>query len=187
MTVEQRMRRWEERRSFETLWWAGTLIWAGLIFGADSLGWLPQIGQATAWTWVFLGAGLYGLAGCLYRQTSVESLNPRTWDYVWSGFLLLAGLGERLLAVGADPGRRGLSGQRRTQPMRHRRPAPRWAQATNRAGHVRREPAGPGLMACHIERQEIHRGLGGQKHCPCGSASWWQARGAREGVDRGVA
>jgi hypothetical protein len=43
--------------------------------------------------WVFLGAGLYGLAGCLYRQTSVESLNPRTWDYVWSGFLLLAGLG----------------------------------------------------------------------------------------------
>ncbi len=93
MTVEQKMSRWEERRGFETLWWAGTLIWTGLVFGADSLGWLPQIGQADAWTWVFLGAGLYGLVGTLYRQTSVDTLNPRTWDYLWSGFLLIVGLG----------------------------------------------------------------------------------------------
>jgi hypothetical protein len=93
MTVEQRMNRWEERRGFETLWWAGTLIWTGLVFGAASLDWLPQIGQADAWTWVFLGAGLYGLFGTLYRQASVDVLNPRTWDYVWSGFLLIVGLG----------------------------------------------------------------------------------------------
>ena len=93
MTVEQRMSRREERRGFETLWWAGTLIWAGLVFGADSLGWLPQIGQADAWTWVSLGAGLYGLVGSLYRQTLVDTLNPRAWDYLWSGFLLIVGLG----------------------------------------------------------------------------------------------
>jgi len=93
MTVEQRVRRWEERRGFETLWWAGTLIWAGLVFGADRLDWLPQIGQADAWTWVFLGAGLYGLIGSLYRQVSVDALNPRTWDYLWSGFLLVVGFG----------------------------------------------------------------------------------------------
>jgi hypothetical protein len=93
MTVEQRMSRWEERRGFETLWWAGTLIWTGLVFGADALGWLPQIGQADAWTWLFLGAGLYGLIGTLYRQASIDALNPRTWDYVWSGFLLIVGLG----------------------------------------------------------------------------------------------
>jgi hypothetical protein len=93
MTVKQRMSRWEERRGFETLWWAGTLIWAGVVFGADGLGWLPQIGQAGAWTWVFLGAGLYGLAGALYRQASVDALNPRTWDYIWAGLLLIAGFG----------------------------------------------------------------------------------------------
>jgi hypothetical protein len=92
MTVEQRMSRWEQRRGFETLWWAGTLIWAGVVFGADSLGWLPQIGQAGAWTWVFLGAGLYGLVGTLYRQASTDALNPRRWDYAWSGFLLVVGL-----------------------------------------------------------------------------------------------
>ena len=92
MTVE-RMSRWEERRDFETLWWAGTLTWAGLVFGADSLGWLPQIGQADTWTWVFLGAGLYGLVGTLYRLASVDVLNPRTWDYVWTGLLLIVGLG----------------------------------------------------------------------------------------------
>jgi hypothetical protein len=93
MNVEQRMSRREEHRGFEALWWAGTLIWTGLVFGADSLGWLPQIGQADAWAWVFLGAGLYGLVGTLYRQISVDTLNPRAWDYVWSGFLLIVGLG----------------------------------------------------------------------------------------------
>jgi hypothetical protein len=93
MTVEQRMSRWEQRRGFETLWWAGTLIWAGVVFGADGLGWLPQIGQADAWTWVFLGAGLYGMVGAVYRQVSVDTLNPRTWDYIWAGLLLIAGFG----------------------------------------------------------------------------------------------
>jgi len=93
MTVESWLSRWEERRGFEALWWAGTLAWTGLVFGADSLGWLPQIGQADAWTWVFLGAGLYGLVGTLYREMSVDVLNPRAWDYLWSGFLLMVGLG----------------------------------------------------------------------------------------------
>ena len=93
MTVEQKMSKWEERRGFETLWWAGTLIWTGMVLGADNLGWLPEIGQVDAWTWVFLGAGLYGLVGTLYRQISVDTLNPTSWDYLWSGFLLIVGLG----------------------------------------------------------------------------------------------
>jgi hypothetical protein len=93
MTVESWLNRREERRGFQALWWAGTLLWAGLVFGADSLGWLPQIGQADAWTWVFLGAGLYGLIGTLYRQISVDALNPRAWDYLWSGSLLAVALG----------------------------------------------------------------------------------------------
>lgn len=93
MTVEQRMNKWEKRRDFKALWWAGTLLWTGLVFGADGLSWLPRIGQGDAWTWVFLGAGLYGLVGTLYRQISVDTLNPRVWDYFWSGFLLIIGLG----------------------------------------------------------------------------------------------
>jgi len=92
MAVVQKMSEKEERQRFEVLWWAGALIWAGLVFGADGLGVLPQIGKADAWTWVFLGAGLYGLLGTLYRQMSVDRLNPTTWDYLWSGFLLIVGL-----------------------------------------------------------------------------------------------
>ena len=92
MTVEQMMSEKEERQRFETLWWAGALIWAGLVFAADSLGWLPQIGKADAWSWVFLGAGLYALVGDLYRLVSVSHLNPTTWDWVFTGFLLIVGL-----------------------------------------------------------------------------------------------
>jgi hypothetical protein len=34
------------------------------------------------------------LVGTLYRQISVDTLNPTTWDYLWSGFLLIVGLGS---------------------------------------------------------------------------------------------
>ena len=81
-----------ERKRLEALWWAGALIWAGLIFAADSLGLLPQIGKSDAWTWVFLGAGLYGLLGSLYRVISPGSPNPTAWDYIWSGGLFIIGL-----------------------------------------------------------------------------------------------
>ena len=52
ITIEQKKSQKEKRQHLETLWWAGALIWAGLVFGADSLGLLPQIGQADAWNWV---------------------------------------------------------------------------------------------------------------------------------------
>jgi len=81
-----------ESKRLEALWWAGALIWAGLIFATDSMGLLPQIGKSDAWTWVFLGAGLYGLLGSLYRIISPNSPNPTAWDYVWSGGLFIIGL-----------------------------------------------------------------------------------------------
>lgn len=84
----------EARKRLESLWWAGVLIWAGLVFAADSLGILPQVGEASAWSWVFFGAGLYGMLGNLYRLTSLDQPNPTAWDYIWSGFLLLVGLGD---------------------------------------------------------------------------------------------
>lgn len=82
----------EERSRLEAMWWAGALIWAGLVFAADSLGLLPQIGESDAWSWVFLGAGLYGTLGNLYRVANPNSPNPTAWDTIWSGGLLIIGL-----------------------------------------------------------------------------------------------
>ena len=71
---------------------AVTLIWAGLVFGADRMGLLPQIGDSGAWSWIFLGAGLAGLLGSLYRWTVSSIPHPTTWDWVWAGICLIAGL-----------------------------------------------------------------------------------------------
>ncbi len=83
----------EERQRIEGIYWAGVLIWAGLVFGADSIGWLPRIGGAGPWSWVFLGAGVYSLVGSLYRLSSTEHSSPPTSDYVWGVIFLLIGLG----------------------------------------------------------------------------------------------
>ncbi len=93
MTTAQKKDEKKERQRLEALWWAGSLIWAGVVFGADGLGFLPQIGQADAWSWIFFGAGLYGTQGNLYRASSADYPNPTTWDYLWAGFLLLVSLG----------------------------------------------------------------------------------------------
>jgi hypothetical protein len=83
----------EQRKRLEAMWWAGVFIWAGLIFGADSLGFLPQIGGADAWSWVFAGAGLSALVGAIFRVTSPDWPDPTAWDYIWAGILLIIGLG----------------------------------------------------------------------------------------------
>lgn len=93
MTVEQKKSEKKERKRLEGVWWAIVLIWAGLVFGAESMGLLPQIGEADAWSWTFLGAGLLGLFGGLYRLTSPDAPNPTTWDWSWSGIFLILGLG----------------------------------------------------------------------------------------------
>jgi hypothetical protein len=92
MTVEQKKSRKEKHQLLETLYWAGVLVWVGLIFGIDSLGLLPQIGGADAWSWVFFGAGLYALLGALWRVSTPDWPDPTTWDYVWIGILLILGL-----------------------------------------------------------------------------------------------
>jgi len=81
-----------ERKRIETIYWAGVLIWAGLVIGAEKMGYLPQIGRADAWTWIFLGAGLYSLLGAIYRYSSDDFTNPPTFDYIWGGILVIIGL-----------------------------------------------------------------------------------------------
>jgi ATP/maltotriose-dependent transcriptional regulator MalT len=64
----------------------------GLHLAADSVGLFPQIGESDPWTWVFLGAGMYGTLGNFFRVANPNSPNPTAWDYTWSGGLLVIGL-----------------------------------------------------------------------------------------------
>ena len=92
-TLEQEIGGEEKPRRLDTFYWAGALIWIGLIFWADSQGLLPQIGESSVWTWIFLGGGVAGLLLNLYSYSSPNYANPTAWDYIWSGILLLLGLG----------------------------------------------------------------------------------------------
>ena len=91
--IEQKKNEKTERQRIESFWWAGMLIWAGLIFATDSLGFLPQIGEADAWSWIFLGAGLSGSVGNIFRTSSLGIPNPTAWDWIWGSIFLLFGVG----------------------------------------------------------------------------------------------
>ncbi|HSR19684.1 MAG TPA: hypothetical protein VLL49_02105 [Anaerolineales bacterium] len=93
MTQEGIMGQKKERQRLEGIWWAVVLIWAGLVFGADSMGVLPRFGSADAWSWIFLGAGVLGLLGALYRLSSPDAPSATAWDWVWAGIFLILGLG----------------------------------------------------------------------------------------------
>ena len=93
MTVEQRTSQEEALPRLDTYYWAAALIWAGLVFGAEALGILPQIAGATAWTWIFIVGGVAGLLFCLYSLNSPNYANPTALDWIFSGILLLLGLG----------------------------------------------------------------------------------------------
>jgi hypothetical protein len=82
----------QARRRLEGLWWAVVLIWAGLVFAADQMELVPQIADATTWSWIFLGAGVLGIVGSFYRLTASDVPNPTTWDWVWGGICLIIGL-----------------------------------------------------------------------------------------------
>jgi hypothetical protein len=91
MTTEQTILTEEKPRRLDVFFWAGALIWAGLIFAFDSLGFLPQIGQANSWSWIFLGAGLLGLVLNFISQSSENYANPTAWDWGWSILFLVIG------------------------------------------------------------------------------------------------
>jgi hypothetical protein len=80
-----------ERKYLDAIFWGGVLLWAGLIFGAEYFGFLPQIGNANVWSWIFLGAGVYGLLMSIVRLISENYSNPTTWDWVWSIIFILIG------------------------------------------------------------------------------------------------
>lgn len=91
MTAELKVRKTENQFK-DALYWGGAFLWAGLVFGANLLGLLPQVANVDAWSWVFLGVGLYGLVGSLFFLVSPNWSNPTAWDFIWSGFWFLVGL-----------------------------------------------------------------------------------------------
>lgn len=93
MSAEQEfIDRTEEKKYLDAIFWGGVLVWAGLIFGADYFGYLPQIGNAITWSWIFLGAGVYGLLINFIRIFSERISNPTSWEWIWAAIFLLFGL-----------------------------------------------------------------------------------------------
>ncbi len=92
MTTEGRISSLDRgKKKLDAVFWGGVFLWAGLVFGADVLGILPQIGTAIAWSWIFSGAGMYGLLMGLVRMALPRYSNPTTWDWVWAGIFLIIG------------------------------------------------------------------------------------------------
>lgn len=80
-----------QRKRLETFWWGAVFVWAGLVLVADYFGFLPEIREAGPWSWIFLGAGVFGLVGALIRVASADLPAPTAWDYIWSGIFLIIG------------------------------------------------------------------------------------------------
>ncbi|HUV87709.1 MAG TPA: hypothetical protein VMX79_11430 [bacterium] len=81
-----------QRHRLQGLFWASVLIWAGIIFTAESTGRLPQLGHAGPWNWLFFGAGLLALLGALWRGVSPTYARPVVGNYIWAGILIIIGL-----------------------------------------------------------------------------------------------
>jgi len=88
---QEQLREKAERKRLESFWWAAVIIWSGLIFLAEFLEILPEIGEAGAWSWIFLGAGLFGFAGAAIRGYSTEMPNATGWDIFWSAVFFIIG------------------------------------------------------------------------------------------------
>ena len=93
LKAEQEMLRDKaERKRLEGFWWAAVLIWSGLVFVADYFGFLPEIGGANAWSWIFLGAGTLGFIFAISRVVATDLPRPSGWDYFWSALFLVIGV-----------------------------------------------------------------------------------------------
>ena len=93
MSVDKLASESEERSRVKGIYWAVVLIWAGCVLSINGLGVLPQIGRADAWTYVILGAGLFGTLMNVFYVSSSDTPNPKAWDWIWSGFWLVIGMG----------------------------------------------------------------------------------------------
>ena len=73
--------------------WGGVLVLAGLVFVGESMEMLPEIANATTWSWIFLGAGVLSLVLNLISYSSESYENPTGWDWFWGGLFFVIGIG----------------------------------------------------------------------------------------------
>jgi hypothetical protein len=95
MTTEQELTaQKDKKRTMDAIFWGGAFVWAGLVFLAENLDILPQIGTSGEWWyWIFLGAGVWALLINIFRTTLADWPNPDAGDYFWTVLLLLIGIG----------------------------------------------------------------------------------------------
>jgi hypothetical protein len=99
---------WDEkwrRDPVEAFVWALILIWAGLVWLADNLGWWDQIlgEKVEPWAIGFLGAGVIVLLGVLIRVLVPAYRRPVIGSIIFGIILLGIGLGQMTdwIAMGA--------------------------------------------------------------------------------------
>jgi hypothetical protein len=80
--------------------WALILIWAGLVFLAENLGWLTQFELETPWGLVFIGAGLLVWFEVVLRLVMPQYRRPVVGTFIFGIILLGIGVG---LAFGTTP------------------------------------------------------------------------------------
>jgi hypothetical protein len=80
--------------------WALILIWAGLVFLAENLGWLTQLELDSAWGLVFMGAGLIVWLEVVLRLVMPKYRRPVVGTFIFGIILLGVGVG---IAFGTTP------------------------------------------------------------------------------------
>lgn len=73
--------------------WALILIWAGLVFLADNLGWLAQFEFQNVWGLIFVGAGLIVWLEVLIRLVRPEYRRPVVGTFIFGIILIGIGVG----------------------------------------------------------------------------------------------
>jgi hypothetical protein len=71
---------------------AGALIIAGLVFLANTMGYLPQVAGVNQWNWIALGVGVLLLGEWLMRAVSGDASHHSKGNLIMAGILIAIGL-----------------------------------------------------------------------------------------------
>jgi hypothetical protein len=93
---------WARHDPLDTAMWAIAFIWAGLVWMASSLGYLPE----QAWALFFLGAGMLALIELAIRSLVPAHRRDLLGTLIWAGAMFCLGGWDNvwplvLIAVGA--------------------------------------------------------------------------------------
>lgn len=73
--------------------WALILIWAGLVFLAQNLGWLTPFELESPWGLIFIGAGLFVWLEVLIRLVMPKYRRPVVGTFIFGIILIGVGIG----------------------------------------------------------------------------------------------